>query len=323
MRSRLLTHRLLLPLAAIIAAAIAGCGGAGPDWPNKSPKVVASFPPLYCFALNVAGDDAAVKTAMTAEGPHHFDPKASDARLLRRADLFFINGLGLDEGPAEKMRNGSGNPRLTVVNLGERIDPKELEENCNCHHDHAGQHVHDHAVDPHVWLGLDLAVKQVEGIRDGLKAADPAHADGYGRRAADYAARLRKLEADGKAMLAGKKDRKFVSFHGSLAYFARAFDLDVAEVIEKVPGQEPTGEELKAIVEACKENGVRVIAVEPQYTSQSAAKRILDELRRKGVPDPALVEIDPLETAREQDLSAGWYEAKMRANLEALAGALK
>ena len=40
-----------------------GCGS-GPDgvWPDRpGPKVVVSFAPVYCWAVNVAGDDAVVK----------------------------------------------------------------------------------------------------------------------------------------------------------------------------------------------------------------------------------------------------------------------
>jgi ABC-type Zn uptake system ZnuABC Zn-binding protein ZnuA len=309
---------------------LAGCGSPGPAWPNKpGPKVVASFPPIYCFALNVAGDDAAVRTVMSNQGPHHFDPQLSDAQLLRGADLFFINGLGLDEKVAAKLKGMSGNPNLEVIELGEKIDPKLLAESCGCEHDHGDahdekhDHDHDHATDPHVWLGLDLAEIEVNGIRDGLKQADPAHAAEYDRRAAEYVARLKKLEADGRAMLKDKKERKFVTFHGSLTYFARSFGLEIAAVIQKVPGKEPTGKELEALVKACVENKVRVIAVEPQYSGQSSAQRILTELKNRGVENPVLVEIDPMETAPESDLTPGWYEAKMRANLEQLAGALK
>ncbi len=37
---------------------------------------------------------------MTTTGPHHFNPTDKDARLLRRADLFFVNGIGLDRRQA-------------------------------------------------------------------------------------------------------------------------------------------------------------------------------------------------------------------------------
>jgi ABC-type Zn uptake system ZnuABC Zn-binding protein ZnuA len=283
-----------------------------------------SFPPLYCFALNVAGDDAVVKTAMSNQGPHHFDPKPSDTRRITQADLFVINGLGLDEMIAQKMKGGSGNLDLRIVNLGERFKPEELEEGV-CLHDHAHghDHAHDHGKDPHVWLGIGFAVRQVEGIRDALKETDPAHADGYDRRAAEYVARLRKIEEDGKAALKDKQDRKFITFHESLTYFAGTFGLEIADVIQKVPGQEPTARELTDLVEKCKANKVRVIAVEPQYSGQSSAQRILDELRRQGVADPVLVEIDPLETALDADLTATWYDEKMRKNIEKLAEALK
>ena len=76
----------------------------------------------------MAGDDAVVKTAMSNQGPHHFDPKPSDARRITQADLFVINGLGLDEMIARKMKGGSGNLDLKIVNLGERFQEHELEE---------------------------------------------------------------------------------------------------------------------------------------------------------------------------------------------------
>jgi zinc transport system substrate-binding protein len=316
---------LFVLVGAALAATIplAGCGGTAPEWPDRpGPKVMASFPPLYCFALNVAGDDAVVKTAMSNQGPHHFDPKPSDARRITQADLFVINGLGLDDMIARKMKGGSGNLDLRIVNLGERFKPEELEEG-TCHHDHGHDHAHEHGQDPHVWLGIGFAVRQVEGIRDALKESDPAHAEGYDRRAAAYVARLRKIEEDGKAALKDKKDRKFITFHESLTYFAKTFGLEIADVIQKVPGQEPTARKLSDLVEKCKLNKVRVIAVEPQYSGQSSAQRILDELRRQKVADPVLVEIDPLETAQDTELGADWYEAKMRENITKLAGALK
>jgi ABC-type Zn uptake system ZnuABC Zn-binding protein ZnuA len=314
--------RRLLPL---LLLPLAGCAdpAASSTWPadKPGPKVVASFPPLWCFAANVGGPDVSVRTAMTHAGPHDFDPTADDMKRVQRADLFLMVGLGLDDRAAKKLKDGSRNFDLKLIDLGAKLDPKLLEEG-QCTHDHHG-HDHDHGMDPHVWLGPDLAVKLVDGIRDEFAAADPARADGYRTRAAAYTDALNKLLADGRDMLKGKTDRKLVASHEALTYFARAFDLSVPAVIATQPGREPTGKELDALVAACVKNKVRVIAVEPQYAGNKTAERIADELRRKGVADPAVVEIDPLETAREADLSPGWYEAKMRQNLAALAGALK
>jgi hypothetical protein len=47
------------------------------------------------------------------------------------------------------------------------------------------------------------------------------------------------------------------------------------------------------------------------------------ELKNKGIADAVLVEIDPLETALPTELSPGWYEEKMRENLDKLAEAMR
>jgi len=267
-----------------------------------------------------------VKSIMTTTGPHDFNPTDNDARLLAKADVLLINGLDLDDGLADKLKRGSGNRGLHVFNLGKEIPEDKLMQG-ECHH--AGhQHDHDHGHDPHVWLSPDFAVLMTEKIRDELKGRDASHAAGYDQRAAEYIGNLRKLKADGLDMLKGKKDRNMVTFHESLNYFARSFDLTIAGVVQKKPGVEPNTDEINALVKLCGEKKVRLIAVEPQYGggSSGSADTILRELRRNPGPnisDAALVEIDPLETVTPSALTPDWYEKKMRANLKALRDAMK
>lgn len=164
-----------------------GCSQAGSGWPDRpGPKVVVSFAPIYCFVANVAGDDAVVRNLMTTTGPHTFAGSDVEARLLRKADLFFINGLGLDSHAADALQKSSGNTGLKIIDLGGRIEKARLLEG-TCHHDHHGG-PHEHGDDPHVWLGPDRAATMVLAVRDALKAADPPHAADYDRRAAGYAA---------------------------------------------------------------------------------------------------------------------------------------
>lgn len=320
--------RLLGVLVVIVT--LGGCGGRGEVWPadHPGPKVVASFAPLYCFALNVAGDDAVVRPLMTTSGPHHFNPTDKDARLLRQADLFLINGLGLEGDRPEKLRQSSSNTRLQIVDVSSRIPPSMLCEGSCCHHDDEAEeeeHTHEHGHDPHVWLSPGYAIWQVEVIRDALIEKDPAHAEAYRRRAQEYTARLRQLTDYGRTLLKDKKDRQLVTFHESLAYFARTFQLNVVGVVQKNAGVEPSDKQLKKLIALCadEKRPVRVISVEPQYSNSHSGHELVKELQRRGVPDPVLVEIDTLETAPLQDLTPDWYERRMRANLEALSKALR
>src|SRR5262249_12500631 len=121
---------------------------------------------------------------------------------------------------------------------------------------------------------------------------------------------------DGVEMLKNKKDRRIISFHDSLEYFAKEFGVEIVGVIE-MPGQEPGSKEMSKLVDKCLKEDVRIIAVEPQYPEASATA-IKNALKDKG-KTAVLVEIDPLETAEPKDLSAGLYVAKMRENLKNLA----
>src|SRR5262245_24602783 len=104
------TSWLALAAAALAPLLFVGCGSKDSGWPERpGPKVVVSFAPLYCFAANVAGDDAVVRTMMGSTGPHDFQPTDADARLVRAADLFLISGLELDNSKADTVKKGSGN----------------------------------------------------------------------------------------------------------------------------------------------------------------------------------------------------------------------
>ena len=325
--------RFLPALLTAAAAGFAGCTKAPDPWdkvPGGPPRVLVTIPPLASFVHSVAGDRAAVFSLCTSQGPHGHEFNAHETSYLRRADAFFAVGLGLDdEHFADKLYESAGNPRLKYAKLGDALPDNLLRHLDEPGHDtDAGKgHDHDHGHgehDPHVWLGIPQATAVVEVIRARLADADPAHAADYEANASRYKQTLADLHAEGKKLLAGKKDPKIVSFHDSLAYFADSFGLKIVGVIERVPGGEASSKdsrELQKLVELCRKENVRVIAVEPQYPTTGSAQLVQQALKDKGL-DVRLVEVDPLETSDGKAPDAGWYAGKMRENLKKLAEAL-
>lgn len=306
---------------ACLLAALPSCRQEPNVWEGKPGlRVVVSFPPLYSMVKSVAGDDATVISLLTNEGPHGYQYNASKVRLLREADLFVTNGLNLDDNFAERMKNSCGNSKLTWVKVAESIDPNQRAQIKEGGHV-CPQHPPG-SVDPHVWLGLPEAIIMVEKVNATLKARDPAHAADYDRRAKEYIGKLEKLLADGQTKLASKNIH-LISVHESLTYFARAFNITIAGSIQMAPGDEPTGNRLRDLARLCVEGKekVRIIAVEPQYP-ENTARTLLNVLKEKGVADPVLVEIDPLETAEPKELDEGWFERKMAENIDNLARAV-
>jgi ABC-type Zn uptake system ZnuABC Zn-binding protein ZnuA len=305
-----------------------GCGTAPNVWENVEggpTKVVAAFPPLYCFAKSVAGPDAAVLCLLETVGPHDFHPEKLDALKLRGANLFLVNGLGVDDW-VPRMVTDSHNTRLKVVKVGEAIPEDKLlpgeeeDEQYKKHEPEKGGHEHHGLFDGHVWLGVPQAVVMVDRIRDALKKEDPGHAADFDKRARDYVGQLHELEAYGKKKLAGKKNLKIVSMHDSLRYFAHTFGLKVVASIQPQPGVEADPVKLAQLAKVCEQEKVRVIAVEPQF-SPATAETLRRQLKSRGF-EVHIVEVDPMETA-DPPLAADHYVRTMRANIDALASKLQ
>jgi zinc transport system substrate-binding protein len=305
------TARRIVPLFLIAALAmLSGCSPAANPWPTGKLKVVVSFPPLDSFVKKVAGDHATVVCLAKESGVHHYEPTAHDATLLRRADFLFANGLGLDDDFLERVVINSGNPKLAYVKLGDAIPKGQLIKMAN------GE------IDPHVWLGPLRARDMVEAISDRLQGADKEHAKDYDDNAESYSKELKNLLDHGRERFGPVKDKKLLSFHESLNYFAADFGLDVVDYIEPGPGMEPSTSRYADIVAECKKQHIRVIAVEPQYPIR-AAENVKAELKKRGAGDVSFVEIDPLETATVKDLEdPDWYTKKMTENIDKLADEL-
>src|SRR5436309_12270786 len=49
----------------------------------------------------------------STKGPHGYEPLPDDQKKLRQADLFFINGLSLDEKFCKQLAGASNNARVS------------------------------------------------------------------------------------------------------------------------------------------------------------------------------------------------------------------
>lgn len=314
---------LFLSACLVLVLGLSGCGSHGDPWKHAKPgqkRVLAVTPALYCFASNVAGDRAAVLCLLSNKGPHDYDPTPADAYMARKADLFLANGLELDEF-VTRIASISGNKHLEIYRAAEALPHEDLH---HPEHDHGaeGHHHHHHGDhDPHVWLAPELAKKLTHIIADKLGKMDPANQEAYQENAKVYGATLDKLIGEGKEAFANKKNKKIVTLHESMGYFADAFGIEVAAVIHPKPGFEAEPSRIRDIAKICREKDVQVICVEPQY-SRSSAETLQKNLKGEGV-EIRIVDFDPLETAPPNELNAELYERRMRQNIKLLAEALQ
>jgi zinc transport system substrate-binding protein len=171
---------------------------------------------------------------------------------LSKADVFVINGAGMEAFLDRALKRA---PRLRVVDASEGI---ELLRGAG------GE------ANPHVWVSVRLAIRQVRNIARGLETLDPARAPAYAVGASNYVARLEALDVRMREGLSGVAGRDIVTFHEAFPYFARDFGLRVAGVVEREPGSEPGARELAATIETVRRLKVRALFAEPQYPGKCA-----------------------------------------------------
>lgn len=287
-------------------------------------RVVTTLPAIHCWASNVAGEDAVVENLLPADvGPHDFQFRPSDRKKVAGADLIFVNGLGVEDWLKKAMIDKGPKGTGRVVALSDGLKSQliyhlpELEFGDGHSHAHH-HHDHDHeaegeAPNPHIWLDPVFARHCVSNIAAAMKEADPAHADGYSRRAAAYLAELEALDREVKTVVDGLPDKKVITFHDAFPYFCRRYGLDLVGVIQEVPSTEPSPKHFAKLARVIRERKVRAIFVEPQFNPRIAT-RLAEDLKIK------VGQLDVLETGT---LSRGFYTEGVRKNLKALEAALR
>lgn len=276
--------------------------------------VVASFYPIYLFARNLlSGVDGVEVTSLTAPSSgclHDYQLQTSDMKALAQADVFLINGAGM-EGYLENVFEAC--PALPVVDASRGVS---LLEDCSEHdhgHDDHG-HDHDHAYNAHIWLDAENAILMISNLADGLIAELPQHADAIAANRDAYVSRLAALDTELTAALTALPHKDIITFHEAFPYFAEAYGLHVAAVINRDPDDALSPRQLAELCHTVRDLGTPPLFTEPQYEDIAAAT----VSRETGAP---LYTLDPIVTG-PAEAPLTHYEDMMRQNLSVLLDAL-
>ena len=284
--------------------------------------VVTSFYPIYLFALNLTdGLDGVEVHNLAAPGTgclHDYQLQTSDMKKLAQADVFLINGAGMESflpGVTDAF------PDLRVVDASAGVDllDAEVEGVVIDAHGEDEDHDHDHAdgsYNAHIWLDAANAQIMVSNLAEGLMAALPDRAEAIAANRDAYFARLAALDAELTEGLAGLPHKDIITFHEAFPYFARAYGLNVAAVVNREPGDALSPARLAELVQVVRDLGAPPLFVEPQYDDM-AARTLSAET---GAP---VYQLDPVVTGPEEDIPLTYYEDMMRQNMAVLQEALR
>ncbi|MDB6032350.1 MAG: putative periplasmic solute binding protein for transport system [Verrucomicrobiales bacterium] len=278
---------------------------------GKKLRILTTFLPLYCFALNVGGDLAEVENLLPSNiSPHDYQFSRRDLQKVQRADVIVRNGAGMDIWLEKLLLTAGRDKKIVVATSG--MDKDFIWGVTPLDGFSRGREQNKGVPNPHVWLDPKLAQQMVTNILIALVDLDPTHQDTYRANAAEFLASLQKLHADFENGLGPLRGQALVTLHDAFPYLVRRYGLRLAGVLEQVPDVDPSARYLQAFQDALRKEKIPVLFVEPQYSSR-LVRQIAKDLNLK------VAELDTLETG---PLKKDAYERTMRRNLQSLCGSL-
>lgn len=272
--------------------------------------VVTSFYPMYIATLNIVDGVKGVRLENLSEPQtgclHDFQLTPEDMKLLSTADVFVINGGGIESFMSDVAK---AYPKLDVVEACEDVALLSDDES-DSHHDHDhdadaesySDHDHDHEADTetdsahdhdhgdenaHAWMSVPRYRTMVKTIASHLAQKDEAHAEEYYANAEKYDAKLAKLEKEQDSLKSLTDGQNIVIFHEAYAYVADDFSMNACYLLDLDEERSVSAGEIKQVISAIKDDGVSVILAEELY-----GKSMGDTVSRE--TDVHVVYIDPL-----------------------------
>lgn len=261
--------------------------------------VVTSFYPVHIAAMNVLDDVDGVRleclSQQTSGCVHDVQLTTEDMRLLEEADLFIVNGAGMEsylESVIERY------PNLRVVDTSVGADILESEgghnhgtgEDSHVHatsHDHEEEHDHEAEVDhdheaevdheaedsaehedctmnAHIWMDMNNYCVQIGNISKAMAELDAEHADRYTQNAEAYESRVRDLMKRAAA-LTGEKSVHVVSTHEAFSYFAENLGWHVVSTVNMDENTSLQASRVSEIIDTVQKESIPYVITEITY----------------------------------------------------------
>ncbi len=263
--NRMNTKKMIL-LILFLTAAFSAWASGNPEKSGKSDPAVRAFVsimPQKWFVERIGGGRVSVEVLVgPGKSPATYEPSPNQTAALSAADVFFTIGVPFERvflSTVESSLRG-----LIVSDLSMGIEKRRIEG-----HEHEEHHHTDESPDPHVWLSPAAAKLIAENVYKTLLQLDPAGSDVYDSGFNSLLNDLDKLDAEIERKLKPFAGRTVFVFHPSLGYFTDRYGLK--QVAIETGGKTPNAAQLGEIINHAREDRVKIIFVQPEFSEKSAA----------------------------------------------------
>ena len=271
----------------LIGAALLTAGAVSPAYANLN--VFACEPEWAALASEIGGDKVSVYAATTgAQDPHQIQARPSLIAKARAADISVCAGAELEIGWLPQIAQQTANPKIqagapgafeasSFVNLLEV--PTRL--------DRAEGDIHA-AGNPHIQTNPNNILTVAKPMADRFAQLDPANAQVYAARLADFTTRWQAALAKWQAQAAPLKGVPVVVEHQSWIYLETWLGLKRIAAMEPKPGVPPSAGHLAEVVDILQKNPAKMV-IRAAYEDDRPAQFIADKAHIPAVTLPFTV----------------------------------
>jgi zinc transport system substrate-binding protein len=231
--------------------------------------VYVSIVPQKYFVEKIGGTLVNVSVMVRpGANPATYEPKPRQMVALSRTNIYFAIGVPFEKVWLKKI--AAANPKMRIVNIQEGIIKIPMETHRKHGEGHHKRTYNQIVNDPHIWLSPTLVKIQVRNILKALVVVDQANKSAYEAGYKKFIIEIENLDAELKGIFTGKgAGAEFMVFHPSWGYFARTYGLKQIPV--EIEGKDPKPADLQRLIKYAKKLGVKVIFVQPQFSSINAS----------------------------------------------------
>jgi zinc/manganese transport system substrate-binding protein len=265
-------------------------------------RIMTTLTDFADIARQIGRDKVEVRSVMNGpESVHNVLATPTSMAYLNRADLFVHSGLDAEPW-RDNLLKGARNPRVApgkIGNVDMSIGIELLDTPTDLRGDRSKGDMHAFG-NPHYTMNPANAQKMAATLVYHMAEVDPANADFYRENAVKFVEDVSRVDRELREKFSPYRGLKVVTFHQSLAYFAKAYDIVVVDTIEQKIGITPSPAEVEKVVRVMKENDVKIVLVET-FNSYALAKSVADRAGAQLVVMPTQVNAVP-EAASFQEL---------------------
>ena len=234
-------------------------------------NAVVSIAPEVTFVKAIGGDKVDVSLMVqVGNSPHTYEPKPSQMTAIAKADLYFAIDVEFEHVWLPKFH--SLNEKMQIIDLADGVIKIAMAQG---HHGHESHDEHD-GKDPHIWTSPANVRIVAQNIYKALSTIEPSNTKYYEDNLKLFLTNIDNTDKQIKEHLSTlKESRTFMVFHPSWGYFAKEYNL--IQIAVEVEGKSPKPRELVKLIKEAKEEKVKAIFTQPEF-SDASAKIIANEL---------------------------------------------